>query len=58
MEDNVLYTLARVIEHMGVAGTGAKFVRLGKSVRYRAKGIAVGDGDEDWQEDSRYGLDS
>lgn len=29
-------------------------------VRWRitAKGIAVGDGDADWQEDSQYGLDS
>ena len=29
-------------------------------VRWRitAKGIAVGDGEADWQEDSRYGLDS
>ena len=54
---SLLKASLRSLERKGMIES---FIDADGEVRWRitAKGIAVGDGEADWQEDSRYGLDS
>jgi len=57
MTDDELIAVLRALERKGMIESR---IDAGGEVRWRitAKGMANGDGDADWQEDSRYGLDS
>jgi hypothetical protein len=57
MTKDELIAVLRTLERKGMIQSR---IDADGEVRWRitAKGIAVGDGEADWQEDSRYGLDS
>ena len=57
MTNDELIAVLRALERKGMIESR---IDADGEVRWRitAKGIAVGDGEADWQEDSRYGLDS
>jgi len=57
MTKDELKALLRSLERKGMIES---FIDADGEVYWRitAKGIAAGDGEADWQDDSRYGLDS
>jgi len=57
MTDDELIAVLRSLERKGMIES---FIDADGEVYWRrtAKGNAVGDGEADWQDDSRYGLDS
>ena len=57
MTDDELIAVLRSLERNGMIES---FIDADGEVYWRitAKGIAAGDGEADWQDDSRYGLDS
>jgi len=57
MTDDELIAVLRSLERNGMIES---FIDADGKVYWRitAKGIAAGDGEADWQDDSRYGLDS
>jgi hypothetical protein len=57
MTDDELIAVLRSLERKGMIES---FIDADGEVYWRitAKGIAAGDGEADWQDDSRYGLDS
>jgi hypothetical protein len=57
MTKDELKAVLRSLERKGIIES---FIDADGEVRWRttAKGIAVDDGEADWPEDSRYGLDS
>jgi len=57
MTDDELIAVLRSLERKGMIES---FIDTDGEVYWRitAKGIAAGDGEADWQDDSRYGLDS
>ena len=57
MTDDELIAVLRSLERKGMIES---FIDADGEVYWRitAKGIAAGDGEADWQDDCRYGLDS